>query len=328
MNNSVIAAIDIGTNTFRLLIAKVKHDTSHNIYTIDEIYSRRVATRLGDGLHDNGFLSEDAIKRSIAVLKEFSVAIRDNNVYSTSAVATAALRKAENSEDFLKMVRDETELDIEIISGEQEAQITAAGMLMDIPLDAPALLLDIGGGSTELILTESSVKNINGHTPRVIRSLNLGVVYLAGKYMKNDPPSPTMLTAMKDEISEMIAPTREAFNNLVSGKTAFIGTAGTVTALAGISQELTTFEHNKIHNYELTLSNVKDIFNNIAAMSSEERARLIPFDTGRLDIIVPGTYILLKLMETFGFSAIKVSNHGLREGILIDLFKTVKNQHP
>ena len=335
MNNKSLASIDIGTNTFRLLIAKVNHSSTHNVYTIDKIYSGREVTRLGDGLHDNGLLTNAAIKRSIGVLKEFSAAISENNVYRTSAIATAALRKAVNSEEFLTMAQNEAGLEIEVISGEQEARITAAGMLMDFFPDKPALLLDIGGGSTELIRIESPsvvhrpspVKKI-GLTPPVVLSLNLGVVYLAGKYMKNDPPSRHMLASMGEEISAGVALAGEAFNSLISGKTVFIGTAGTVTALAAISQGLTDFNHDKIHNYELTLSAAKDIFTDISTMPAKERAKLIPFEPGRLDIIVPGTYILLKLMEAFGFSTIKVSNNGLREGILIELYNSVKSQHP
>ncbi len=328
MNNKALAVIDIGTNTFRLLIAKVNHDSTNNVYTIDEIYSRRVPTRLGDGLHGNGLLTNAAIKRSIRVLKAFSAAISEHNVYRTSAIATAALREAANSKEFISMAQDEAGLDIDVISGKQEAQITAAGMLMDFTLDNPGLLLDIGGGSTELILLESSSEEKNRVMPPLVRSLNIGVVYLAGKYMKKDPPDKSMLSSMEGEISDGVALAFNTFRSLISSDTLFIGTAGTVTALAAISQELTDFDHDKIHNCELTLSAVKDIFAAISTISSKERAKLVPFDTGRLDIIVPGTYILLKLMETFGFSTIKVSNYGLREGILIELYNTVISQRP
>ena len=333
MINKILSAIDIGTNTFRLLIAKVNHDSIHNVYTIDKIYSRREVTRLGDGLHDNGLLTNAAIKMSINVLKEFSAAISDNNVYRTSAIATAALREAGNSEEFLKMAQEETGLEIEVISGEHEARITASGMLMDFHLNSPALLIDIGGGSTELMLLgpsnvvhQTSCIEIKGTVindglePLSVHSLKMGVVHLANKYMEQDPPLQRLLNEMGNDITRHISMTLESINRLITKDTILIGTAGTVTALSAICQGLSDFNHDKIHKYNLSVDNVNKLYKTISTISSLDRAELIPFDTARLDIIVPGTLILLTLMNSFNFSNIVVSNHGLREGILIDLF--------
>ena len=316
MKDKLLASIDIGTNTFRLLIAEVIFDSTTNYYSINEIHSERVITRLGDGLSDNGMLREKSMLDSIETLLNFSNLISKHNVCRTSAIATSALRKAGNSQDFLKQAKEVAGLDISIISGEQEAKITASGMLLDIQIQGPALLLDIGGGSTELILR-------GAETPEVIQSLNLGVVYMADKYMKNDPPSENMLSSMGYEITMQISMLQGIFENLRPLETSFIGTAGTVTALAAISLGLPDFEYDRIHKYKLCIDNVKKIYSRISVISSFERARLIPFDPARLDIIVPGTLILLKLMESFGFNEITVSNYGLREGILIELYNSL-----
>jgi len=316
-----LASIDIGTNTFRLLIAEVHFNSSDNSYTINEVYSERVITRLGDGVSESGLLSETAIRKSIDTLKRFSDLIAHHDVFKTSSVATSALREAGNSEEFLNLAKEVSGLDINVITGEDEAKITAAGMLMDFNITKPALLLDIGGGSTELISTRPSDSS---HLK--VHSMPLGVVYLANNYMKQDPPTTSTLESLENNIYQQISKTEAIFSRLVTQDTVLIGTAGTVTAIASISQGLTDFAHDKIHKCTLTIDKVRSIYADISAMSSEKRAKLIPFDLARLDIIVPGTLILLKLMETFGFLALTVSNYGLREGILIQMYNESINR--
>ena len=313
MNNKRLAVIDTGTNTFRLLIAEIQPGSFQNSYSIKEICSKRIMTRLGEGIHDNGFLKREAMDRSIAALKEFNDIISRYHVYKISAIATSALREAENNDEFLEKVKETTGIEIEVVSGEEEAKLTAAGMLMDMVPPETALMVDIGGGSTELIFNAR-------RKPLLIRSLDLGVVYLAGRYMINDPPLHEDLKHMEEEILQKINSTAKHFKKLFTRDTVFIGTAGTVTALAAMTQNLTKFEHNKIHNFKLTKDNVKNIFPVISRLSSNERARHMPFEPARLDIIVPGTLILFKLMEIFGFNEIRVSNYGLREGILINFY--------
>ncbi len=286
---------------------------------MNEVYSERVITRLGDGISDNRRLSSRSIQKSIDTLRRFSQLTSQYNVHKTSAAATSALREAVNSNDFLVPVMEETGINIKVISGKQEAEITAAGMLMDFNLKTPALLLDIGGGSTELMLLEPASFERKGTSPSLVHSFNLGVVYLAGKYMKEDPPSRKMLSSMRDEISAMVELSGKAFVSQMSDETVLVGTAGTVTALSAISQRLTVFDHSRIHKHILTLDNIDNIYSEISVLSPQERSRLIPFDLARLDILVPGTLILLTLMKHFSFREIMVSNHGLLEGLLIDL---------
>ncbi len=314
MKYQKLAAIDIGTNTFRLLIGEVHTDFHQKNFSIKEIYSERIITRLGEGISDNGLINRQAITRSINTLKNFSNVISSRDVYKTSAVATSALRDADNSSNFIKKAKEETGLEIKVITGKQEAELTATGMLLDMPISKPALMADIGGGSTELIF-------YSGKKQLLVNSINLGVVYLAGRYMLNDPPRHEELKQMEEEIIHELASAIEPFKKLFSKDTVLVGTAGTITALAAMAQDLKKFEHDKIHKFILTLDKVKSIFSTISVLSSDDRARFIPFELARLDIIVPGTLILLKLMKSSGFKEITVSNYGLLEGILIDLYK-------
>jgi len=316
VENRTFASIDIGTNTFRLLIAEIHRQDSTDNYSIREIYSERIITRIGEGLQESGTLTRTAIERSIETLQKFRDIISRHNVYRTSALATSALREAQNSASFLKEIKEKTGFEIEIISGDQEAEITASGMLIDMVKPHSALMIDIGGGSTELIV-------LRNNQPLLKQSLHLGVVYLAGVYMKHDPPLEKDLNRMGEEIAQQIASVAASFKELLSAETILIGTAGTVTTLAAVAQGLSSFDHTRIHNYKLPIETVNNIFSDIARIHSQERAASIPFEPERLDIIVPGTLILLTLMETFSFHEMTVSNYGLREGILIKLYNSV-----
>jgi exopolyphosphatase/guanosine-5'-triphosphate,3'-diphosphate pyrophosphatase len=318
VKSKTLAAIDIGTNTFRLLIAEVQPKVyKKNDYNIKEIYSERIITRLGQGILEKQLFKKEAIDRSIDVLKKFSDTISRHHVHKTSAVATSALREAKNKGKFLRIAKETTGLEIKIISGREEAKKTFLGMLIGITMPETALMVDIGGGSTELIFTKS-------RKPLLVYSLNLGVVYLADKHMKKDPPLMKDLNQMGNEISQKIMLIVKLFAKLFSKNTVFIGTAGTVTALAAITQNLTKYEHSKIHNSKITIEKVRDIFSNISTITAKERAKYYALEPARLDIIVPGILILLKLMETFGFKEVIVSDYGLREGIILDLYRKTK----
>jgi exopolyphosphatase/guanosine-5'-triphosphate,3'-diphosphate pyrophosphatase len=324
MKNRRLASIDIGTNTLRILIAKVRFDAAGRNYSFTEIYSDRIITRLGEGIHENRLLTQLSIDRSIAALIKFSECMKRYKVEKSCAIATSALREADNSDVFLNRANEESGIQIRVVSGKEEARIAASGMLLDIHIGDTALLTDIGGGSTELIYIKAT--NNGHHMPDIerrpvkVRSINLGVVYLAGKYMISDPPDRNDLLAMDSEVSNRISSFAAPFKQLPLAGTSFVGSAGTVTTLAAIAKGLTVFDHGKIHDSTLTLKKIKYIYSEISVISSRNRAKFIPFEPARLDIIVPGTLILLRLMETFGFDAVNVSNYGLREGILIELF--------
>ncbi len=319
MGKKTLAAIDVGTNTLRLIIAEVNFNSFQDTFILKELHSERTITRLGEGLQDTRILNDNSIQRSVDSLLSYVNTMQKHGISYVSIVATSALREASNTPQFLSRVKELTGLDIKVISGEEEAHLTAAGMLLEMEKPQSAVLIDIGGGSTELI-------HALGNEPVKVQSLNLGVVYLAGKYMTSDPPLKDNISKMEGEILQLAVHSHELFSGNIKSNTMMIGTAGTITTLAAVKQNLRRFEHEMIHNSVLTYDDIKYIFNKISTVSSVERSMYIPFEPERLDIIVPGTLILLKLMETFNFGQVTVSDYGLREGILIDLYKSLEKE--
>jgi exopolyphosphatase/guanosine-5'-triphosphate,3'-diphosphate pyrophosphatase len=313
VSNDTYAAIDIGTNTLRLLIAQVDFNSLENVYSLKEICSERIITRLGDGITRDGFISDRSMRKSLDALEHFSRIVSDKKVTKTSVIATSALREARNSEDFITKAKKSPGFDVRIISGKEEAKTTAKGMMLGMDIPEEAIQIDIGGGSSEIIYSK------NGE-PELMQSLDLGVVYLSSRYMKSDPPSAAMIEEMETEITGVINSETTAFDNLIQNSTRLIGTAGTITTLAAVAQDLESFDHDRIHKSRMSATKVSSIFSRIAYISSGERSEFIPFERERLDIIVPGTLILLKIMERFSFDEITVSDYGLREGIILDLY--------
>jgi len=309
MKSKILAGVDIGTNTSRLLIAEVDGRA------LKKIHSERIITRLGEGISETYLLKEKAIHKGIAALKRFNEIISYYPVEASVAVATSALRKAKNKNRFLKMAKELAGFDIKIISEEEEARLTSLGMTLNMPILKSALMIDIGGGSTEFIF-------LRGGRSLFIKSLDLGVVYLADKYMRHDPPTENELKEMDMEISQKITPLKEPIKKFFSRETTFVGTAGTITTLSAMLQGLIRFDHNKVHNSVIPLNSVKEILFDLSRKTMNQRAEKYPvLESSRLDIIVPGTLILLKIMTAFGFKEIIVSDNGLREGVLLDFYK-------
>lgn len=308
MKPRVLAGIDIGTNTFRLLIGEVYKNS------INLICSKRIITRLGEGISINNILRPEAINRSINALKEFREIIDAHNTEATSAIATSVLREAINRDYFLAEAMRETGIDIKTASKSEEAAISSSGMMMDLQVPDSALLIDIGGGSTEFIMT-SQGKQV------FFESLNLGAVYLHDLYMQNDPPSDKEISMIEKEIAGQLDTIAGSLNEHISEKTSLIGTAGTITALSAMAQNLNEFQHDRIHNSKLSLEDVKNIYSEMSKATINERLEHYPIlENSRADIILPGTSILLKIMNAFNFKEITVSNYGLREGIILNLY--------
>ncbi len=308
MKSKTLAAIDIGTNTFKLLIAEISKDG------LKEVYSERIITRLGSGVSINNTLNEVAMENGLAALSKFRSVISNFQIDAISAVGTSALREAINSDLFLTKAKIQAGFDIRIISEKEEAIMTSIGMLMDLSTSETYLLIDIGGGSTEFIFIKAGTI-ISTH------SLCLGVMYYADKYMKHDPLHQTDITSMNRNIVEAVENVKLVKKEF-SGASVLVGTGGTVTTLSAIAQGLEYFNRDKIHNYHLSLDKVGGISSDISYVSSVERAGKYPIlEPSRLDIIVPGTLILKTIMVTFGFKEVIVSDNGLRKGLFIDLYR-------
>jgi exopolyphosphatase/guanosine-5'-triphosphate,3'-diphosphate pyrophosphatase len=321
---SILAGIDIGTNTVRLLIADVKDK-----YNFKEIRSERRITRLGEGLIENRRLLPSAEERTIFVLKEFGEILKGYPVEALTAVATSAVREAENGKKFVERIKVETDFDVEVISGDEEARRTFLGVLAGLnlsPLSSPLwgegrvrgnlLIMDIGGGSTEFIVSKNAV---------VLDSIStgLGVVKLTEEFVKSDPVTDKELEGLKNAIEKEIKGLKDSLNSPANA--AFVGTAGTITTLAAIDQNLTLYNPLCINNYILKKKSVDRIFDNLKSMTIEERLNIPALEKGREDLIIAGTAIVLSVMEEFGFREMTVCDYGLREGIVIDLYYKIFN---
>ena len=302
----IFAGIDIGTLTCRLLIAEL---TSAG--ELRELQSDRRILRLGQGVDRDRVLRPDAMARVVATLKEWRQVIESYPVDAATAVATSAVRDAGNREEFLGLVRREAGFEIEIISGEEEARRTMLGIRSGLPPGVTDLLaLDIGGGSTEFILDRPGQATL-------ARSIDIGVVRLCERMLHSDPPTSDEVRGARDWVRKETT-TAIAAMPWSPGVT-FVGTAGTITALAAMAQQLPAYEPARIHNYTLTLHRVKQLEAQLLGCSKAQREGLPGLERGREDVIAAGAVILHTVMETLGMTKVLVSDLGLREGVLIHL---------
>lgn len=302
----ILAGIDVGTLTCRLLIAEVSPSGE-----LREIRSDRRILRLGQGVDRDRCLRSDAMRRVVATLKEWHQVMDEFPVESSSIVATSAVRDATNREDFLDMVERETQFRIEIISGEEEARRTMLGIRSGLPPGVTNLLaLDIGGGSTEFILDWPG-------QPTTARSIDIGVVRLSERLLHHDPPAAEEVQQAREWVRNETA-AAVADMPLPTGLT-FVGTAGTITSLAAMAQLLPAYEPARIHNYILNLETVKGLEAQLLSRSKAQREGMPGLERGREEVIAAGVIILRTVMEILGKSECLVSDLGLREGVLIDL---------
>lgn len=302
----IIAGIDIGTLTCRLLIAKVEGGGR-----LVELQSERRVLRLGEGLDREGNLRVSAMERVIGTLREWRVLIDKHRADGQVAVATSAVRNAVNREEFLARVKQAVGFDVEVISGEEEARRTMLGIRSGLPSDVTAILgLDIGGGSTEFILDRPE-------KPPVVRSIELGVVRLTERCLAHDPPTVLELEEARGLVRRSAQAVRAELGDL-TGMT-FVGTAGTITTLAAMAQQLPVYVGSRIHNYRLSLETIRKLEVEILARTKIQRTELLGLELGREDVIVAGTIVLREVMEVLGFTCCLVSDLGLREGIVLDL---------
>jgi len=310
----ILAGIDIGTNSLRLLVADVGPDSFR------EILSVRKVTRLGQDLDGTGKLSHDAEKRSLSVLLDFKEYIRHHAAVHIAALGTSALRNASNSAEFIGEVNKRTGLDIGIITGEEEARLMLLGVAEALkgpgarqgdPL-ASTLVIDIGGGSTEIIITRS------GRAP-LVASLPLGAVYLTERFIKHDPPSASELEQLRDTVKNVLARHGDRMKPDSAG--VLVGTAGTITTLAAMNQGLAEYEPDKINRCTMAGETIDGIVENLAVSTLAERRTIPGLEKGREDIILAGAVVTQEIMKQFGFSTMIVSDGGLREGIVLDLYE-------
>jgi exopolyphosphatase / guanosine-5'-triphosphate,3'-diphosphate pyrophosphatase len=306
MSAQRLAGIDIGTLTCRLLIADLPSPGP-----LKELHSERRILRLGEGVDQYKRLKPEAMDRVVQCLREWRRVIDGYQVQARTAVATSAVRDAQNRQEFLNRVKSEVGLDVEMLTGEEEARRTMLGIRSGLPLDiADVLALDIGGGSTEFIIDRRA-------QPPIAASIDIGVVRLSERMLHGDPPSAEEIRQARDWIRRDTAGALNAMPP-TAGHT-FVGTAGTITSLAAMAQELPAYEPARIHNYRLTLDTIAMLEQELLSRTKAARVGMPGLEKHREDVIAAGAIILRTVMETLNERECLVSDLGLREGVLIDL---------
>lgn len=297
-----VAIIDIGTNSTRLLIAGVDGNR------IEEFERISTVTRLGRGVDHSGQLSDDAIEDTCEVIGRYLEAIRTAGVDRSFVVATSAVRDASNGSAFAAELRERFALDLLILSGDQEARMTYRGAISGRDGQESLLVVDIGGGSTELVVGR-------GPEPDFHTSLQAGVVRHTERLLTSDPPETGDLESLAKDIHRLIGEALEG-QDLPEVETA-VGVAGTPSSLAAIDLELDPYDSTAVEGHPLELGTVQTWLSRLASLPLEERKQVTGLHPDRAQPIVAGLVILIEVMRAFNLTRIEVSEHDLLYGLAL-----------
>jgi exopolyphosphatase/guanosine-5'-triphosphate,3'-diphosphate pyrophosphatase len=295
-----VAVIDVGTNSARLLVAEVAGNE------VTPLERRSTVTRLGRGVDLSGRLSAGAIEDACAAIGEYVGLIGALGVDRVDAIATSAVRDAENGSAFVAELRERFDLAARVLDGEEEARLTYLGASAERAPAVPTLVIDIGGGSTELIVGRG--REISFHT-----SLQAGVVRHSERHIGSDPPTAIELEGLAKDVRGLI----EAA--MVSGPAAeaAIAVAGTPTSLAAIEMELEPYDPDRVHGHVLELPSIQRMLSRLASRPLSERIEVVGMHPERAPTIVAGVVILIEAMRAFGLERVTVSEHDILYGAAI-----------
>ena len=300
------AALDLGSNTLRLLVAEPAENGFKRLH-----YSQKI-TRLGESLHETGTLNEPAMERTLEGVKSLIDSAGNLNPFKIAVTATHAVRSAANAEEFKKRFRKTNGFDLQIISQEQEATFTLKGAERVLGDSSPLLLFDIGGGSTEFIYKDGNEKVISIGT-------DLGVVRLAETFIKSAPLKRNEFDKLINYLCKEIS---GAASRLELAKSfTLAGTAGTITSIAAMLFNISPYDPDKINNRVMNIDDIKALLGKVGGMTIDERSRMPAISNGREDLIIPGIGIVLAVMQSFGVDKISVSDAGLLEGVMLSLIE-------
>jgi exopolyphosphatase/guanosine-5'-triphosphate,3'-diphosphate pyrophosphatase len=303
-----LASIDIGTQTIRILIADCNDNGE-----INPIHRDRQIIRLGAGMNTSKTLTEKNIENAISCISSFKNIADKYNAEKIFAASTACVREASNSNAFIESVHNKTGITPAILSGEKEALLSLRGVQSVIRDPNYSLVIDIGGGSTEFILTRNNKIIIS-------ESIKLGVVSLAEKFLHNDPPLPEETDQINNEISKILLPVSKNINESVNQNSFpdLIGTAGTITTLAAIDLKIKIYDPDIINGHVLKIKTIESLFEKLIKIPSIKRNCITGLEKGREIVIIPGILILCSIMNLINAKKLTVSDSGLLEGILLD----------
>ncbi|MGI6423771.1 MAG: Ppx/GppA family phosphatase [Tepidanaerobacteraceae bacterium] len=297
-----VAVIDIGSNSIRLLVAKLSGNSIHTIHK--EI----ITTRLGRGVSINQEFDQPSIELTLSALAHFKYVAEKMKCTTIKAFGTSALRESKNSDIFLKQVK-EVGFDVDILSGSEEAFLSFIGAKAGIKVSGWTLVIDIGGGSTELVLGE---KHINKS-----ESLPIGAVRWTEKYFKTDSAQDCEIDKAYDEITGLMSSFNNYFRKVVKTGFTAIGVGGTITTLSAMDQELKEYDSNKIHGFHIKKANVDRILSLLLSLTNDEKCKLPGLSPHRADIITAGTLIFQSIMQELGIVEVISSDTDIMEGYIL-----------
>jgi exopolyphosphatase/guanosine-5'-triphosphate,3'-diphosphate pyrophosphatase len=302
-----VAVVDIGSNSTRLLVAECREGR-----VVQELERRSTVTRLGKGVDASGALDGEAMERVFRTLAEYRSLIDKHDCDRAVAVLTSAVRDAANGSEFAERVESDYGLEPHVLTGDEEARLTFLGATSERDPDdpTPTLVLDIGGGSTEMVI--GSGREAGFHV-----SNQAGVVRQTERHIHHDPPTPDELAALAADVRSIFAEgvpeeQRRAVKHAIA-------VAGTATSLAAIAQKLDPYDPEKVHGYVLTAAEIERLLAELAAIPLEQRRQVPGLHPDRAPTIVAGAVILLEAARLFGLSAVEVSEHDILRGAALGL---------
>ena len=305
---AVVAAVDCGTNSTRLLVVDADGRTLDRQMRI---------TRLGQGVDATGRLDPAAVERTVSVLEDYRRAMDQLGVERARLVATSAARDAENVEEFFEAAHKATGLRPELLSGDDEGRLSFAGATAALPssfgADEPALVVDVGGGSTELVVGRPSVPD-----EAQAASLDVGCVRVTERFLRHDPPSASELAAAERAVRRVAGGARRRLPPLEPGGPV-IGLAGTVSTLASLELELPIYDRSRLHHAVLSRAQVDRWLERLAAEDSAARLARPGMVEGRADVIVGGVLVLAVTMAVFDRHSCLVSEDDILDGLAASL---------
>jgi exopolyphosphatase/guanosine-5'-triphosphate,3'-diphosphate pyrophosphatase len=313
-----VAAIDCGTNSIRLLVADAttRDDGSH---WLRDVHREMRIVRLGQGVDATGVLAPEALERTRLALADYAAILRRKGAEKVRMVATSATRDAANRDEFFAMTAELLGAPAEVISGDEEAGLSFTGAVAGLePDDGPFLVVDIGGGSTELVLG-----TFDGTTATVeaARSVDIGCVRITERALRSDPPTPAETAAADTLAADTLAPAFDAVP--VARARTWVGVAGTVTTLGALALNLPEYDSDAVHLSRLTPADISTLATSLLAAPHDERAANPVIHPGRVDVIGGGAVILRSLADRLfaetPITDLVVSEHDILDGIALSL---------
>jgi exopolyphosphatase/guanosine-5'-triphosphate,3'-diphosphate pyrophosphatase len=311
-----VAAVDCGTNSIRLLVADLTPTAADpqppavmDLQKKVDVHREMRVVRLGQGVDRTGMLAPEALERTRVAVVDYAATCRELGVERIRFIATSATRDAANRDVFTALVREVLEVDPEVVSGDEEAALSFLGATSGLDAEGPFLVMDIGGGSTELVVGDEKVE--------AACSVDVGCVRLTERHLHDDPPTTAQVAAARADV-EAALEQAEGVVPVAHARTA-IGLAGSVTTVAALALELPAYQAERIHLSRISAPKVREVTDMLLAMTRAQRAALPVMHPGRVDVIGGGALVLLTIVERFGLEEVLVSESDILDGIALSL---------